>query len=332
MLAATIYVACAGAFAADLTQDITWAFGVLYIPVVFTAVFYRPPQTVWWLAAAAVAMVLIGDAFPALDLGTVAIVNRLLSIAAILTSAVLVRIARNMRDLLQQQTHRAEAADRMKTQIFANLSHELRTPLNAIIGFAELLAADCRPDQRIALTHLRAAGHRLLVTIENLLDLAQAADRVLLAERLDLAAVLRQAVDAARRETVERRITLLANIDADTPPVIGDAWAVRRIADNVIGNAMKFSVPGGSVRVATETADDRVFAVVSDTGSGMSAEVLRQLGEPFFQAKSGADRPHQGMGTGLALCRRLADGMGATLEFVSEPGRGTTVRLGLHAA
>jgi signal transduction histidine kinase len=64
----------------------------------------------------------------------------------------------------------------------------------------------------------------------------------------------------------------------------------------------------------------------------MSREVLRQLGEPFFQAKGGMDRPHEGLGTGLALCRKLADGMGAKLEFSSAPGQGTTVRLGLPAA
>ncbi len=152
------------------------------------------------------------------------------------------------------------------------------------------------------------------------------------ADRLDLAAILRQAIEAARNDTTDRQITLLNSIAADTPPVIGDAWAMRRIADNLIGNAVKFSAPGGSVRVATETADGSVFAVVEDTGGGMSAEVLRHLGEPFFQAKGGTDRPYEGLGTGLALCRKLADAMGAKLEFASEPGQGTTVRLSLRAA
>jgi two-component system cell cycle sensor histidine kinase PleC len=220
----------------------------------------------------------------------------------------------------------------MKTQIFANLSHELRTPLNAIIGFAELLLADCRPNQRASLEHVQYAGRRLLVTIENLLDLSQAADRTLRMEKLDLPAILRQAIEAARTGTSERRITLLNSIAADTPPAIGDPWAMRRIADNLIGNAMKFTAPGGSVRIATETAAGSVFAVVEDTGGGMSADVLAQLGEPFFQAKGGTDRPYEGLGTGVAACRKLADAMGATLEFVSTPGQGTTVRLGLRAA
>jgi signal transduction histidine kinase len=331
-LAGIIYVGCGVAFIGDLTHDATWVYGVLYVPVVCTAVFYRNPNSVWWLAAIAIAMAVSGWIFPVANFSIPSLANRLLSVAAILATAVLVRLARSMRDLLAWQTRQAQTADRMKTQIFANLSHELRTPLNAIIGFAELLTADCRADQLNSLEHLRSAASRLLVTIENLLDLARTTDQVLRAERLDLAAILRQAVEAARNGTTERRITLLNSIAADTPQAIGDAWAVRRIADNLIGNAVKFTEPGGSVQVATETSDGSVFAVVEDTGGGMSTEVLRQLGDPFFQAKTGADRPHEGLGTGLALCRRLADAMGAKLEFASEPGHGTTVRLSLRAA
>ncbi len=151
-------------------------------------------------------------------------------------------------------------------------------------------------------------------------------------ERLDLAAILVQSIEAARNSTTERHITLLSSIAADTPQVIGNAWAMRRIADNLIGNAVKFTSPGGSVRVSTGTEDGSVFAVVEDTGGGMSPEVLGQLGEPFFQAKSGADRPYEGLGTGLALCRKLADAIGASLEFTSKPGQGTTVRLRLRWA
>lgn len=330
-LAGAIYVGCAAAFVADLAYDIPWAFGVLYIPLVCTAVFYRAVRGVWWLAAAATAMVVLGCIFPVADFNTHSLVNRGLSLVAILVTAALVRLARDMQDRLALQTLRAQSADHMKTQIFANLSHELRTPLNAVIGFADLLAANCRPDQHSALEHIRSAGQRLLATVENLLDLAHAADRVLRAETLDLAAILRQAVEAARTAAAEQSITLLPEFDANWLAAVGDAWAVRRIVDNLLGNAVKFTPPGGQVRIGTEIADGRVVVVVQDTGRGMSAEVLRQLGEPFFQAESGFNRPFQGLGTGLALSRRLADAMGATLTFVSEPGQGTIVRLGLRA-
>ena len=193
-VAGVIYLACAFAFVGDLTHDLTWAYGVLYIPLVCTAVFYRNPHCVWWLAAIAITMVVVGSLLPGPGFRPcVAGAAATLSIAAILTSAALVRLARSMRDLLAQQTLGAQAADRMKTQIFANLSHELRTPLNAIIGFADLLAADCRPDQRTRSTTCAPPAAACSITIENLLDLAQAADQVLRAERLDVASILRKA-------------------------------------------------------------------------------------------------------------------------------------------
>jgi signal transduction histidine kinase len=326
------YFACAAAFLGDVTHDTTWAYGVLYVPLVCTAIFYRSPESVWWLAGLAMTMVVLGWYLPVMHFDAASLGSRALAATAILTAAGLVRLARSMRDRLEQESLRAQAADRLKANIFANLSHELRTPLNAIIGFAELLLTDCRPDQRNALEHLQSAGRRLLLTVENLLDLSRAPDQVLRAEPIDLAAILGRAIDAARTASFARQITLLNSIAADTPPAIGDAWATRRIADNLIGNAVKFTPPGGSVRVATEAAEGRVCAVVTDTGGGMPPEVLDQLGEPFFQARAGLDRPHEGLGTGLALCRKLAEAMGARLEFASQPGQGTTVRLCLHAA
>src|ERR1700722_1863105 len=89
-LAGLIYISCAVAFAGDLTHDITWAYGVLYIPLVCTAVFYRDPNFVWWLAATAAVMVVLGCLFPAMDFSVTSLENRLLSIGAILNSAALV--------------------------------------------------------------------------------------------------------------------------------------------------------------------------------------------------------------------------------------------------
>ncbi len=106
-VAGVIYLACLAAFVGDLTHDITWAYGVLYIPLVCTAVFYRDPDTVWWLAAIAITLVILGCMFPVVDFGIRSLVNRALPICAILTAAALVRLARSMRDRLEQVTLRA---------------------------------------------------------------------------------------------------------------------------------------------------------------------------------------------------------------------------------
>lgn len=331
-LAGCIFLACAVAFVADLTHDVPWALGVFYLPLVCTATFFRDPRWPWWLAAGAIVMVLLGSVFPVLDLSIVPLVNAGLSVGAILATAVLLRQGRCTQDRLAQQTQGAQAADRLKTQILASLSDELRAPAEAIVALSESLVAAARLEQRGILDQLRSAGERLLMSIANLLDLAAASDRTVRLETLDIALIVRQAVDAVRHSAAEKHVWLESNTGADLAPAIADAWAVRRIVDNLISNALKFTPPSGHVRVGVEAVQDRVAIVVEDTGPGVPAETLRHLGEPFLAAMNGISRPGRGLGNGLALCRKLADAMGATLAFSSEPGQGTHVRMTLPTA
>jgi len=330
-----IYAVCGLAFLADLSNDVTLAFGVFYIPLVVTAVYHKDPRAVWYLAAIGSAMVTIGFFYPAINPDVPdAIIDRGLSIAAIFLTAFLIHQSRQISDRLAEQTKRAETADQAKTQIFANLSHELRTPLAAINGFADLLVADARPDQRPALGHIQSGGRRLLATVENLIDLMQLEDRTLRLRPMNLSTQLHQAVEASQLQAAEKRISLtLAIPEGALPPVLADGWALRRIIDNLIANGVKFTEPGGSVEVSAQASSpDGVAAIVRDTGTGMPPEVLRQLGEPFFQADSGAARRFEGMGTGLALSLRLASFMGARLSFDSKLGAGTSATLLLPIA
>jgi signal transduction histidine kinase len=329
-----IYVACALAFAADMTHSDTLAFGVFYIPLVGTAIYHADPRAAWWLAALASAMVAAGYFFPSIDANMIAsATNRLLSIGAICTTAFLVSHERRMREDLAEQTRRAQAAERAKTQLFANLSHELRTPLAAILGFADLLSSDARPDQRSGLSHIQSGGRRLLATVDNLIDLTQFEDRTMRSRPMDLPALLNQAVEASQPAATERQVTLsLLSPDETLPPVMADGWALRRIVDNLVANGIKFTEPGGSVEVSAGRASGGIAATIKDTGAGMSPEVLRQIGEPFFQADTGIARRFEGMGTGLALSLRLAAIMGAKLSFDSTPGKGTAVTLLLAPA
>lgn len=324
-----VYANCAAAFVADLFLDTTLAFGVFYIPLVCTAVYHRSRLAPWWLAGLASALVAVGFFLPTISADiTASAANRALSIAAILITAYLLQHERRVGERLAAETVRAEAADRFRSRLFNNLSHELRTPLAAILGFADLLLPHARDDQRLAIDHIQAGGRRLLATVDNLIDLTQIEDRTMRVRPLDLAAVLSQAVAASQPAAAERQITL-SNVPPDTalPLALADGWALRRIIDNLIANGIKFTEPGGSVEVSAHTARDGIAATVKDTGPGMPPDVLRQLGEPFFQADTGTARRFEGMGTGLALSLRLADAMEAALHFDSTPGQGTTASL-----
>jgi len=306
---------------------------VFYIPLVSTAVYHRDPRAPWWLAVLASTLVLIGFFIPSIDPDLVTgVINRLLSIVAIFITAYLLHNERLIRDQLAEQTAHAASADLAKSRLFNNLSHELRTPLSAILGFTDLLIADARPDQKAGLGHIQSGGRRLLATVDNLIDLTQLAERPLRARKLDLVAVLLQAVEASRPLAADRRITLtIATADPDLTPVAVDGWALRRIIDNLLANGIKFTEPGGTVDVSVRCMQDGFTVSVTDTGAGMPQHVLDQIGEPFFQADAGASRRYEGMGTGLALSRRLAEAMGARLHFESTPGRGTTASLMLPA-
>jgi signal transduction histidine kinase len=333
-LRVVIYLACGFALIADLTNDATLAFGVCYIPLVCTAMFHRDPRAVWWLAALASVLVVVGFFVSAVDPDIVAgASDRGLSIAAIFATAFLVHHERKARERLVEQTIRANAAERVKMQLFTNLSHELRTPLSAILGFAGLLTTDARADQRAALGHIQSGGRRLLATVDNLIDLTRFEDRTIRIRPLNLLPLLRQAVDAARPLAADRSVAFTLVIpDGHLPQVLADGWALSRIVDNLIANGIKFTEAGGSVEVSAGRVPEGIAAVVKDTGTGMDPEVLRQIGEPFYQADTGAARRFEGMGTGLALSLRLAEAIGARLSFNSTPGSGTTASLTLPVA
>src|SRR5262249_41972911 len=144
----------------------------------------------------------------------------------------------------------------------------------------------------------------------------------------DLGAVLLQAVEESRMLAQDKDILLtFAPPELALPRVIADGWALHRIIDNLIANGIKFTDAGGSVEVSARPGESGAMVTVRDTGAGMSADVLEQIGAPFYQADAGIARRFEGMGAGLALSLRLADAMGAALHFDSAPGGGTTASL-----
>ena len=333
-LRAVVYTVCAAAFVVDLTCDTPVVFGVFYVPLVATAVYHRDPTSVWWLAGAACVLVVAGYFWPFVGAdATSSVINRALSIGAILITACLIHHERQIRERLAEQTIRAEAADRAKTEVFNNLSHELRTPLAAVLGFVELLTPNARSDQFAPLGHIKSGGKRLLATLDNLIDLTQIEDRTIRVRPVDVASMLQQAVDDSLALAADKQVSLkLTLTDPAMPRVLADGWALRRITDNLIANGVKFTEAGGTVDVSARQAPEGVVVAVRDTGTGMPPDVLEQIGTQFYQADSGTARRYEGMGTGLALSLRLADAMGAALHFDSTPGSGTTASLVLPAS
>lgn len=331
LLTVPVYLGCFVAFLSDVFFEVFMLFGLFYLPLICTAVFHRDPRSAWWLATLASTLVWVGFFFPVMNPDmTIAIINRLLSVVAIFITAALVRHARGIQDRLAEQTARAEEAERLKTDVLTTLSNELRQPLHGLVGLSRVMMADCRPDQREPLSQVQRSGQRLVATIDNLIDLVQLDEHPFQSEPVDVDAILLQAAHSARPLATERQI--LVAIEADDPEhhiAHGDPWAIRRIVENVLSNAVKYSPPGSVVEVATEASCKTVSVIIRDTGNGIPESVLRRLTEPFVWADGGLSRLVPNTGSGLALSRGLATAMGAELLFDSEMGEGTTVTLRL---
>ncbi len=224
---------------------------------------------------------------------------------------------------------KAELASRTKDEFLATASHELRTPLNAILGWARILrggAIDAAGLVRGLETIERNAKAQVQL-IEDILDGSRIITGKLHLEirPVDLAEVLRSALDAVRPSAVAKNIALGATLDRAAGRMTGDADRLQQVVWNLVTNAIKFTPKGGKVDVVLERKDKFIVLLVKDTGLGIRADFLPHVFERFRQADATTTRRHGGLGLGLALVRHLVESHGGTVRVESEgEGRGAT--------
>jgi PAS domain S-box-containing protein len=231
----------------------------------------------------------------------------------------------------------AEAANRAKDEFLAVLSHELRTPLQAMLGWTHMLRSG-----RLAPV---AAQHALDVILQNIRHQTQLVSDLLDVSRiiagklqvdlspLDLAVVIDSALETVRPVAQAKGVRLVATVDPDAEPVLGDADRLRQIVGNLVSNAVKFTPEGGRVDVRLDRAGGRTRIVVRDTGRGIAAELLPHIFERFRQADTSATRLHGGLGLGLAISRHLVDLHGGTITVESAgDGQGASFTVELPIA
>ena len=226
----------------------------------------------------------------------------------------------------------AQAAALLKSSFLANMSHEIRTPLTGILGYADLLAQEAPPDLADLAAVILRSGHRLLDTLNSVLDLAQleSGTMEIACDPVDVTALVAQTAELHAGRAQAAGLGL--HVDA-VPGVLAlaDRRALGRVVDNLVSNALKFT-PHGRVDVRLATDGDRAVLEVADTGIGMDPAVLDRMFEEFQQASSGHGRAYEGNGLGLTIVRRLVDLMGGGLAVESQPGVGTRFTLRLPLA
>jgi signal transduction histidine kinase/CHASE3 domain sensor protein len=218
-------------------------------------------------------------------------------------------------------------SERMKDEFFALVSHELRTPLTAILGHVELLLADAPLDgeDRRSLDVVARNASRLLRLVGDLLFVAQvqAGAPSIVVGDVDLAAIAREAVDAARPAAEEAGVTLTVRAEP-VPAGRGDRDRLAQALDNLLSNAIKFTPAGGGVEVRLRAQGEHARLEVADTGIGIPAGEEGRLFERFFRASSATERAIPGIGLGLTIVEAIVKGHGGRIAVASSPDGGAT--------
>ena len=232
----------------------------------------------------------------------------------------------------------AEAASRAKDDFLSVMGHEMRTPLNPILGFAEILRQNIttKPESDYIKTIITAANRQLRL-IEDILEYMRINRGEIKPsiEAFSLAKLCQLAVSDAQVFAGSLKLSFVA--DSTAVDAAGDCWVegdqvmLRRILDNLINNACKYTSEGGiTVALKRSTSNSDCFIVaVTDTGIGIDAQNQQKLFDAFTQADSSYTRQHEGLGLGLAICKKLLTILDSNITVESEMGVGSTFSLHL---
>jgi PAS domain S-box-containing protein len=229
--------------------------------------------------------------------------------------------------LLREQHARAEAeeSNRVRDYFLATVSHELRTPLNAIVGWTKLLQSGNLSSDATAqaLATIDRNAQMQATLINDLLEVPKllSGNVALAFEPLDIGVLVRQVVESVMPEAHAKGVRLESRLHGAVASVAGDPPRLQQVLWNLVGNAVKFTPPGGTVVVDVASSDGMVVLTVADTGIGIDAEFLPYVFEPFRQAEQGMARKHGGLGLGLAIAKHLVAKHGGTIA-VDSPGIG----------
>jgi signal transduction histidine kinase len=248
------------------------------------------------------------------------------------------RLLQEQATALEHVTRTLRGANDAKSELLHTMSHELRTPLTAIEGYAELMQMELHGPvtdaQREDLRRVRRAGQHLLALITNILEFARVDAGHVAVEHGDVGIddVLRTAGAMVEPQALARGIAF-RYVPCDAARTArGDGDKVRQILVNLLGNAVKFTNPGGSVTLSSHESGDTIRIDVADTGCGITPEAADSIFQPFVQLGPRRTGPADGVGLGLPISRALASAMGGAITVASVPGAGSTFTLSLPAA
>ncbi len=238
---------------------------------------------------------------------------------------------------MHEATHKAEIerqkaaeASLAKTHFVANMSHEIRTPLNGIIGISTLFkTTPLNADQKDLLKSLESSSKLLLSLLNNVLDFTKIEERKFTVENVPFSPeeAVHDSLEIFRSQANSKGIQLGASVSNALGSLKGDAFVLRQVLANLLGNAIKFTQEGSVTISATVLQEDAkkstVRFEVADTGIGIPANKQHKVFESFTQADSSTTRKFGGSGLGLTIAKHMVEEMGGSLNFQSTEGVGS---------
>ena len=239
------------------------------------------------------------------------------------------QLQKSNRELNEANAKLRELAE-LREEFLALTTHDLRSPLTVISGVISFFTSgrlgELSPEQKNMVSMMERNTQNLIELVNDLLDASKLESGTM---RLDTTSFdLRGLLDELR-ETMEplakeKEIELIETIPSDLPQVEADRAKIRRVLQNLLSNALKFTPHGGRVEFSAEQGDERVRVSVSDTGVGISPEDIDRLFDKYEQARSRATRGEKGTGLGLYITKQLVELHGSEIKVESEVGRGST--------
>lgn len=248
----------------------------------------------------------------------------------------------NQHQLIEQERKRSEylrELDLMKIKFLTNLSHEFRTPISLIVGPVENLLEKIREPQQISqLQLIKRNGRRLLNLVNQLLDFRKMEEQELQLQvsKAELVSFVKEVTDSFIDLAERRKIHYSYTSEIDSFYTFFDADKIERILFNLLSNAFKFSLEGGTIRVVLAPGedvanDDRTWLsiTVCDTGIGISKDSQERIFDTFFQNKVSPTVLNQGTGIGLSIVREFVKMHGGHISVESEVGKGSKFTLNI---
>jgi CheY-like chemotaxis protein len=241
---------------------------------------------------------------------------------------------RKQKKMVEQALVKAEAASKAKTNFLNNVSHDIRTPMNAIIGFTKLATTHIDNQDKVKdyLSKIMASGNHLLSLINDILDMSRIeSGKIHLNEtECNLSEQMHDIRSIIQADIKEKNMDFYIDaVDVFDEDVFCDKLRLNQILLNLLGNALKFTNPGGriDVRITEKPIDSKEIANyefrVKDSGIGMSREFVKRIFEPFEREQTSTISKVQGTGLGMSITKNLVDMMGGTIQVFSEKGKGS---------